>query len=242
MVSAVLALGHPEVEPARPSQLGAHTVPDVVEEVDVQSDESGVSLQDDLALEARRARMDPKISPVHQGFIGLVEEGVQVAYASEGHLVDDQLGFVRLEAVERRSAVGVHDERAVVELLHVTVQPCLGLVKAHVLGGLENGLEVAVDGQMLLKLGAGLHALLGVVLGYELLLEAEGDHRLAALEQFQKLQRSESFMVLLTVSMSSSVRYGCIGRERTREQREVLTGHSLEVTPVNAVWRCMGLG
>ena len=117
--------------------------------------------------------MDAEISAVHQSLVSLVQESVQVADAREGHLVDDQFWLVGLEAVERCTAVGVHDESAVVELLHMVVKPRLCFAQTQFFGGVKYGLEVTVDSKVLLKFGAGLNTLLRVVLWYELLFETK---------------------------------------------------------------------
>lgn len=169
VVGTVLTLGHPEIKPAGPFQFRTDSVPDVVTVIHESAWNAGMRLVDNLALEARSARVNPEIATVHECFIGFVEEGVEVAYARECHLVDDEFGFMGLKTVKRCSTVGVYDEGRVLELLHMTVQPVVDLVDTHLESGLEDGFDIGIGGEMLFKLCPGLHARLGVVLRDELL-------------------------------------------------------------------------
>ena len=82
--------------------------------------------------------MHPQVAVVYKGLVGLVEQGVEVPYTVEGHLVDDELGLVCPQPVQRRSHVGIDNERAVVELLHVAVEPLIHAVQILVLGRIED--------------------------------------------------------------------------------------------------------
>ena len=81
MIGPVLPLSHPEIEPFRPFKFWAYAVPKVVECIADSAAESGVSVQNHFPFQARCPGMDPEVSIVFQGFVSLVQEGIQVTYA-----------------------------------------------------------------------------------------------------------------------------------------------------------------
>lgn len=127
--------------------------------------------------------MDPEIAVVNEGFISFVQERVQMLDPVEGHLVDDQLRLMGLEPVEGRSLIGIDYESAVLELLHMAVEPVVDAVDVKVLRLLEYRLQVGVGDEVALEFGSGLDSLLGVVLRDELLFVTEGYPRFLALER-----------------------------------------------------------
>ena len=203
VVGAVLALGDPHVEPARGLPLGAEAVPKIVGAVHELAREAGETPVDQVSLEARGARMAPDVSAVHEGLVGLVEEGIEVADAVQAHAVDDDLRVMSAQVVEGIAVVGVDDEGCVIEFLAVGVEPFEEVVEPEVQRGLEDGVEVAAGGDVVLQFGAGLDALLGVVLGDELLFVAEGDPGAALGEKSHRCRADR--MAAQTVSVSSAL-------------------------------------
>ena len=99
MVGAVLAFGNPHVEPAGGFPLGAEAVPEIMRPVYDLSEETWIGPVDDFAFEPSRPGMTPDVTAVHERFVGLVEEGVEVADPVKAHLVDDELGSVASEVI-----------------------------------------------------------------------------------------------------------------------------------------------
>ena len=222
MVGAVLALGHPHIEPSGGFHLGEGPVPEIVHGVKDLADETGMSVVDDLALEPCRAAVAPDVSAIHKGLVCFVEEGVEMADAVKGHAVDNELGIVATEVVERVAVIGVDNESAVVEGLAVGVEPMEEFADAEVERGLEDLVEIFAGGDVVVELGTGFDAFFRIVLGDEVGIVAEGDPGAFAVEEFHWPRAS--MIVWQTLFISSSVMYGCIGKDSTRSQRVVALG------------------
>ena len=77
--------------------------------------------------------------------------------ACQSHLVDDKFGVMGLETVEGWSAVGVHDEGRVLELVHMLIQPIFDSFRVQRPCCFEDGLQVLVCRQMSLELRSSLY-------------------------------------------------------------------------------------
>ena len=187
--------------------------------------------------------MAPEVTAVHKGFVGLVQEGVQVTYPVEGHFVYQEFGVLRPQTVERIAVIGIHHEGGIVKFFFVLAKPADDFAYVPVGRRYVYALQVVVAYELILEFGAGFRSGFGVVLRDELLFVLEGYERFFALEDAHCAELSTASA---TVTVSSSVIYGCMGSERTRSHRDVATGQrsfaSLGKTGLNAVCKCMGLG
>ena len=168
-VTAILALGHPHIEPAGQLEPGKYPVPKVMKSIKDLSDKPGILLDKNLPLQAGGPRMAPKVSPVHHILIRLIEEGVEMPDAGQSQLVDDEPRMMTLQGIQCVSVVRIDNERTLVKFLVMLVQPVQDFLQAHVLRPGVNPLQILIPDQFLFQLGSSLHTNLGVVLRNELL-------------------------------------------------------------------------
>ena len=163
-VAAILSLRHPHVEPAGPAHPGKDSVPEIVEEIEHLPGESGTGAMDHLLLQARCTGMAQKVSAVHHVLVRLVQEGIQVTDEGKAHLIDNQPRMMALERIQRIAVVGVYDVSARVKFIAVLIHPSRRRGQVHFPCGGMNPLQVHIANQLLLQLGAILHAPLRIVL------------------------------------------------------------------------------
>lgn len=220
-VSTVFPIRHPHIEPSRPPHASAYPMPKIVHRIDRLPHQTGMRPENDLLLQSRSSGMAPHKSAIHQVFVRLVQKSIEVTDPGKSHLVDNEARMMPTQDIQRLSVIRVDDICTAVKLLLVRIQPVHELGQSEGFRRAIDPLQVHISDQLLLQLRPGLHTPFGVVLWNELFLMLEIDPGSLSLE---KTHRSSSIMVEHTVSICSSVRYGCMGKERTRSQRLVATG------------------
>lgn len=137
-VTAVLSLRYPHIEPTGPAHPGENPVPEIVEEIEHLSGESGTGALNHLPLQTRCSGMAQKVSTVHHVLVRFVQEGIQVTNSGKAHLVDNQPRMMALECIQRIAVVGIHDVGAGVEFVAVFVHPRCCCCQTHLLRGSMN--------------------------------------------------------------------------------------------------------
>ena len=174
-VGAVLSLRDPHVEPAGPLEFRTHPVPQVMPPIDHLSHESRIGLEDDVLLEPGSPGVTPEISIVDKGLIGLVQEGIQMTYLIEGHLVDDKFRLMPLQGGENISVIRIHDVSPFIELAPVLFDPGIDLIHRLPAGGRMDPVDIHMGHHVVFQFGTCLLPPFGIVRGDVLVLMPEGN-------------------------------------------------------------------
>ncbi len=183
-VTPVLPLRYPHIKPAGPTHPGENPVPEIMEEIEHLSRESGTGALNYLPLQTRCSGMAQKVSSIHHVLVRFVQESIQVTDSGKAHLVDNQPRMMALKRIQRIAVVGIHDVSTRVEFVAVLVHPGSCFRQTHLLRGSVNLLQIHIANQLLLQLSAILHAPLRIVLREARTIILKVDPGFRTLEQF----------------------------------------------------------